>query len=266
MSDPAQQRWAVVTGGNRGLGLEVCRELAQRELRVILTSRDRGKGEEAAAQLAAEGLPVEARVLDVADVRSVRAFADSLAGERRQVHVLVNNAGVASRGFDAERAGQTLATNYFGAAAVTDALVPLIPRGGRVVMVSSGMGELSVVGPALRARLLAPSLDRAAVDALMRDFVDQVSRGEQERHGWPSNAYSVSKVGLNALTRVLAPALAGRGIAINAVCPGWVRTDLGGARAPRSVEQGAAGIVWAALLPPEGPTGGFFRDGQAIPW
>jgi NAD(P)-dependent dehydrogenase (short-subunit alcohol dehydrogenase family) len=257
---------AVVTGANRGLGFEVCRQLAERGLRVILAGRKADQAAAAADKLAARGLPVEGRALDVTSAEQVHAFAARLAADGTPVHALVNNAGVSLDGFDAGVAARTLAVNYFGAAAVTDALLPLVPRGGRVVMVSSGMGELSVVGSELRARFGAEDLDRAALDALMRSFVDDVASGAYRGRGWPSNAYSVSKVGLNALTRVLARAPEARGRLVNAVCPGWVRTDMGGASAPRSIEQGAAGIVWAATLSPDGPTGGFFRDGRAIAW
>jgi NAD(P)-dependent dehydrogenase (short-subunit alcohol dehydrogenase family) len=132
--------------------------------------------------------------------------------------------------------------------------------------VSSGMGELTGYGPELKQRFLAPDLDRDALDALMREFVEEVRRGQHVQKGWPSNASRVSKAGLNALVRVLAPRLAARGIAVNAVCPGWVRTDMGGAGASRPVSAGAASVVWAATLPAGGPSGGFFRDGKPIPW
>jgi NAD(P)-dependent dehydrogenase (short-subunit alcohol dehydrogenase family) len=254
-ASPVGTELAVVTGGNRGIGLEVGRQLAGRGLRVILASRDLEAGRKAAAALG-----VEARALDVADGQSVKAFAAGLAGTR--LDVLVNNAGVSLPGFDP--AG-TLAVNYFGAAAVTDALVPLMPPGGRVVMVSSGMGALSGMPAEVVARLTAPGLQRAGVDAVARAFIAETGEGRRHR-GWPGNAYSMSKALLNALVRVLAPALAARGIKVNAACPGWVRTDMGGAGAPRSVEQGAASIVWAATLAQDGPTGGLFRDGRAIDW
>jgi NAD(P)-dependent dehydrogenase (short-subunit alcohol dehydrogenase family) len=137
-------------------------------------------------------------------------------------------------------------------------------------MVSSGMGEVSCLGASLRERFLRPDLTRPELEALLEEFVAAVERGDYRAQGWPRSAYSVSKVALNALTRVLARGwnAPGRAAAprINAVCPGWVRTDMGGRFASRGVDKGAQGIVWAATLPPDGPTGGFFRDGQAIPW
>lgn len=261
---------AVVTGANRGIGLETCRQLARRGWRVILTGRDRDKAAAAAETLVAEGggapPTVEARALDVGDAGSVAAFAAQLAREGVSVHALVDNAGVSLRGFDADLAAATLNINYFGAVRVTEALMPLLPRGGRVVMVSSGMGELAGFAPALRARFVDPTLDRASLAALVDSFVSEVRRKQHERHGWPSNAYRVSKAALNAYVRILAPELAPRGVLVNAVCPGWVRTDMGGASASRAVASGAAGVVWAATLAAGGPTGGFFRDGRAIPW
>jgi NAD(P)-dependent dehydrogenase (short-subunit alcohol dehydrogenase family) len=257
---------AVVTGGSRGIGFEVCRQLARRGHRVLLTARQLPAAQEAARRLVSEELGVQGRALDVSSPDSIARFADDLLGQGEAVNVLVNNAGVSLHGFDAEVAARTLAVNYFGAAQLTDGVLPLVARGGRVVMVSSGMGELSAYGPDLRARFLAPDLDRAALDALVEEFIEDVRRGEHARKGWPSNAYRVSKAALNALVRLMAPALAQRGIAINAICPGWVRTAMGGPGAPRTPEQGAAGIVWAATLPPGGPSGGFFRDSRPISW
>jgi carbonyl reductase 1 len=257
---------ALVTGANRGLGLETCRQLAARGARVILTSRDEGQGQAAAARLSRERGAVEARVLDVTSRASIDALARALAGEGTRLDALVNNAGVALSGFDAEVARRTLAVNFFGALDVTDALLPLVRDGGNVVMVSSGMGDLSAVSPALRERLLDPALTREALVALMRAFPGDVEANRHRQTGWPSSAYSTSKVGINTLVRLLAPTLAVRRVRVNAVCPGWVRTDMGGRGAPRGVAQGAASIVWGAML--EGgsgqPTGGFFRDGRRI--
>jgi NAD(P)-dependent dehydrogenase (short-subunit alcohol dehydrogenase family) len=151
---------------------------------------------------------------------------------------------------------------------LTDALLPCFRVGARIVMVSSGMGELSHVGPQLRERFANPSLQRDELVELMRSFARDVEAGTHHKSGWPSNAYSVSKVGLNALTRVLTRELQSdpRAILVNAACPGWVRTRMGGSSAPRSPEEGARTPVWLALLSKGGPSGGFFRDERSIPW
>jgi NAD(P)-dependent dehydrogenase (short-subunit alcohol dehydrogenase family) len=264
-------RTALITGATRGLGLETARQLARDGLRVILTGRDVAAVRAAAATLAPQDAPVEALPvpLDVADPATIAAAVAHLraAAPPTPIDVLVNNAGVSLHGFDAAVARATLATNFFGPLRVTEALLPLIPDGGVIVMVSSGMGELSGLDPELRARFTDPALTRDALVALMDAFVADVAAGRHRERGWPSNAYRVSKIGLNALVRVWAPALAERRIAVNAVCPGWVRTDMGGRGASRSVEKGAASITWAATRPPaDGPTGAFFRDGRRIDW
>jgi NAD(P)-dependent dehydrogenase (short-subunit alcohol dehydrogenase family) len=254
-------RRAVVTGGNRGLGLETCRQLAKRGFEVVLTSRDLAEGRARARELAAEGR-VEAAELDVADPASIARFAETM----RDVDVLVNNAGISQHGFDATVAKTTLEVNFFGAMRVTDALLPKLGEPAVIVMVSSGLGESDIVSPPLRVRFLDPQLDRDSLVALMREFIAAVERGDHQRKGWPSSAYGVSKLGMNALVRVLARELEPRRISINAVCPGWVRTDMGGSSAPRSVKQGADGIVWAATLGEDGPTGRWFRDREEIDW
>ena len=262
----APTRTALVTGGNRGLGFETCRQLARRGFRVLLSSRGERDGKAAAERLAGEGLAVEHRRLEVVDPASIAALAAELRREAASLDVLVNNAGISMHGFDAEVARRTLDVNFFGAMNVTDALLPSIPDGGNVVMVSSGMGELSALAPPLRERLLDPALTRPALVELMRAFVHDVERGRHAEAGWPSSGYRVSKAGLNALVRILARELAGRRIRVNAVCPGWVRTDMGGPNAARGPAQGAASIVWAATLEGDGPSGGFFRDGRPISW
>lgn len=169
-------------------------------------------------------------------------------------------------GFDADRARRTIATNLLGAIAVTDALGPLLEAPASIVMVSSGLGVLAGLSPERRRDFEDPALTRERLVALVEQFVQDVADGTYAAKGWPGSAYRVSKIALNAFTRILARELEGTGIRVNAVCPGWVRTDMGGPEATQSVEEGARGIVWAATLPPQGPSGGFFRDGARVPW
>jgi NAD(P)-dependent dehydrogenase (short-subunit alcohol dehydrogenase family) len=266
MRPPSSIRTALVTGANRGLGLETCRQLARRGFRVLLTSRT-AEGRTAAKRLAEGGFAVEYRPLDIVDPAGIAALGDRLGSEGTRLDALVNNAGISMHGFNADVARKTLEVNFFGALRVTDALLAIVPEGGNIVMVSSGLGELSCLAPALREKFMDPHLTRDALGALLRSFIEDVEQGRHSQAGWPSSAYAVSKVGLNALVRVLAPELAARNIHVNAVCPGWARTDMGGAGAPRSVETGAASIVWAAALERGiGITGGFFRDEKRIPW
>jgi NAD(P)-dependent dehydrogenase (short-subunit alcohol dehydrogenase family) len=161
-------------------------------------------------------------------------------------------------------AQRTLDVNYWGAVRVTDVFRPKLAPSANIVMVSSGMGELSRFSAALRKRLLDPELGRESLDVLVNDFIQRATAGG-DLGGWPQNAYGVSKAALNAFTRILRRELP-EGQRVNSVCPGWVKTRMGGSSASRSVEQGAQGIVWAATLPQGGPTGGFFRDGRAIEW
>jgi carbonyl reductase 1 len=267
---------AIVTGANRGLGLETAHTLARAGYRVWLTGRDQNSTNEAAAKLQAEGLDVQAAALDITDESTIRAFAQRIQTEP-PIAALVNNAGASLPGFDAEVAAQTLDNNYRGALRVTDALWAQLAANANIVMVSSGMGELSNFSTALQRRLLSASLTRAQIEEIAEEFVSAVARGTHAAAGFPSNAYSVSKALLNAFTRVLAREGEGSSARrVNAVCPGWVKTRMGGSSAPRSLAQGASGIVWAATLGEKGkdksetaeatPSGGFFRDGKAIAW
>ncbi len=229
---------AVVTGGNRGIGLEICRQLARLGIAVILASRDEAKGQLAAQRLRKEGLDLNVMRLDVTDHDGIRAFAGQVEKNFGGVDILVNNAGImadpkGTRVLDSEveTYRRTLEVNFYGPLVLCQTLVPIMKRrgGGRIVNLSSGLGQLSDMG-----------------------------------QGTP--AYRVSKTALNALTRTLAAELKGTNILVNSMCPGWVRTDMGGPDAPRPVEQGADTALWLATLLDDGPTGGFFRDRQPMPW
>ena len=196
---------AVVTGANQGLGLETSRQLAKLGYAVVLTSRDRSRGERAARGL---GGKVESHELDVTRKDSIASLASSLADKRFQIDALVNNAGGSFDGFNTDVARRTIDTNVYGALDVTDALRPLFADTARIVMVSSGMGELSCLGPKLRQRFSDPGLGREELRELTDSFVQAVERGDFQRQGWPANAYRVSKAALNALTRILARELA----------------------------------------------------------
>jgi NAD(P)-dependent dehydrogenase (short-subunit alcohol dehydrogenase family) len=227
---------ALVTGANRGLGFETCRQLAQLGLTVILSARDLAKGQTAAKILIGKGLDVIFYQLDVSDQINISRITHQIEQEFGQLDVLVNNAAILYDTWqnavdaDLDVVNKALITNLFGPWRLSQLCIPIMKRNkyGRIVNVSSGAGSLSYMGS-----------------------------------GTP--AYSVSKAALNALTRILAAELRGTGILVNAIDPGWVATDLGG-NGGRPVENGAKGIVWAATLPDNGPSGGFFFDGKPAPW
>ena len=220
---------ALITGANRGLGYEVARQLSARGWKVIVTARRREQGAAAAAKLKNASF----RELDITDDASVARAAKAVP----ELDVLINNAAIIEDGdqdiltIRPELVGRTIATNALGTLRVTQAFVPHLLKGsaGRIVNVSSGAGQLSDMGT------------------------------------W-SPAYSISKTTLNSITCILAAALKDKGIAVNSVCPGWCRTEMGGPSAPRSVEQGADGIVWLAAEAPQDKTGLFWRDKEIIPW
>ncbi len=227
-------RVALVTGANRGIGKEVCRQLAQQGITILLTGRSLTKAQTAAADLGLENIiPGQ---LDVTDLSSIEGLRDRVEQEFGRLDVLVNNAAINydtwQRAVNADLSvvQETMNTNVYGPWRVTQAFIPLLKKSEhpRIVNVSSGAGALTDMGG-----------------------------------GTP--AYSLSKAALNALTRMLADELREDDILVNAVCPGWVATDMGG-EGGRPLADGAMGIVWAALLTDDGPTGGFFRDGQPLDW
>src|ERR671932_863797 len=232
------EKIALVTGANKGIGLEIVRQLATAGFRVFLTARDRQRGEEASQTLQQDGLNVEFLQLDVSDESSIDRLATELESRIDHLDVLVNNAGIL---LDAPNASvlevesevivQTLQTNTLGPLRLIQKLVPLLSQSnaGKVINVSSGGGQLTDMGD------------------------------------W-APAYSLSKTALNAVTGMLAAALKDKNICVNSICPGWVRTDMGGANASRSVEQGADTVTWLATEAPSDLTGKFLRDRTIIPW
>jgi NAD(P)-dependent dehydrogenase (short-subunit alcohol dehydrogenase family) len=227
-------RTALVTGANRGIGLEVCRQLGKSGHRIILTGRDPVAVQDAAAQLSREGISARPEVMDVSSSESVRECSRRLLASKVHVDILINNAGIYPPGNLFSTSEQVMRevmdANFYGALWTARAFVPdmLRRKFGRVVNVSSGYGSFAegLEGPA---------------------------------------AYSLSKAALNALTMKLASEVRGD-VKVNAACPGWVRTRMGGPDAARSVEQGADTIVWLATLPKSGPHGGLFRDRRPVDW
>ncbi|MEM7284914.1 MAG: SDR family NAD(P)-dependent oxidoreductase [Actinomycetota bacterium] len=224
---------ALITGANRGIGREVARQLGAVGHHVLIGSRRATNAVDAVGDVESAGGRATVVELDIADAASIAAAVETI-GSIGGLDVLINNAAITydtwqqaiAPDFDVVR--EALETNLFGTWRLTSALAPTLAAGahGRIVNVSSGAGALTDMGSHLPA-------------------------------------YRISKVSMSALTRMWAAELPG--VLVNAVCPGWVATDMGGAGG-RPVADGAAGVVWAATLPDDGPTGGFFRDGQPIPW
>jgi NAD(P)-dependent dehydrogenase (short-subunit alcohol dehydrogenase family) len=233
------QKVAVVTGANRGIGFGVAKAFAEKGYLVVMVGRNSAKLEQAANNLKVEGFTILALAADVANTQQVEAMAGALTNQVDQVDVLINAAGVIGES-DTEQSNNiahadpevmldTLNINSVGAFRMIQALLPMLEAApaARVVNISSGMGGI-----------------------------------QEMEGGWP--AYRMSKAAMNALTKVCATDLANTSIKVNSICPGWVRTDMGGANADRSVDEALGGILWAAELPADGPSGGFFRDGRPI--
>lgn len=242
---PSQNRVALVTGANRGIGFEITRQLAREGLTVVMSARDEEKGREAQKRLSKPPLDVQFTLLDVTDATSIQAAMGRIEATFGRLDVLVNNAGILVDGetrimeLGLEILQNTLETNAFGPLLLSQAAVPLMKKNryGRIVNMSSILGALT---------------DIANPDSAHADI--------------QAPAYRMSKTLLNVITTLLAKELHGSNILVNSICPGWVNTDLGGPQAPISPEAAAAAPMWLATLPDDGPTGGFFRERQPIPW
>ncbi|MCH8333233.1 SDR family oxidoreductase [Candidatus Sumerlaeota bacterium] len=231
---------ALVTGSNRGIGLEICRQLSAGGFQVILTSRDEKSGKEACKELEKDGLEVHYEKLDVTSPDDVRRTRDAVEQKFERLDVLVNNAGIMldQRGGGStvlettdETVRKTLEINTIGPLALSRAFIPTMKKNGygRIVNMSSGLGQLSEMGGG---------------------YV----------------AYRLSKAALNALTCILSDELKDTNVIVNAMCPGWVRTRMGGPDATRSVKEGADTALYLSTLPDDGPRGGLFRDREPIAW
>jgi NAD(P)-dependent dehydrogenase (short-subunit alcohol dehydrogenase family) len=225
---------ALITGASRGIGREVARTLAAEGWRVLSGVRDPNSAPP----------DTQAEIIEMGDAESIAALANRLGARNQRLDALVNNAAI----YDGP-ARQVWEVNVLGPLLLTRELEPLLVRNARVVMVTSGLGRLSAQPASLVKRLSGPNLS-----------LDEFERLADEAPG----GYGASKAALNAMARLFAKELKPRGILVNAISPGWVRTDMGGRNAPRTVQQGAASVLWGVRLPPDGPTGGVFEDGKAI--
>jgi NAD(P)-dependent dehydrogenase (short-subunit alcohol dehydrogenase family) len=244
MQTPSR-RVALVTGANRGIGFAIAGRLAHAGLTVIMGCRNESRGNAACERLSGQGLDAHFTLLDVTDATTVQSAVARTADRFGRLDVLVNNAGIMIDShtgileLDTALLQNTLETNAYGPLLLSQACIPVMRRHayGRIVNLSSTLGSLT---------------DTVNPDSSLAEV--------------GSPAYRMSKTLLNAITALLARELRGSNILVNSVCPGWVRTDLGGPRAPLSPDQAAATPFWLATLPDDGPTGGFFREHQPIPW
>lgn len=233
----SQDKISLVTGANRGIGFEICRQLARVGIKVIFTSRDELKGKSACEKLVKEGLDIVFHQLDVNDTASIINVSDHIQREFGRLDILINNAAIyidqgrLAQNVDLDTVRKTLEINLLGPLSLCQTFIPIMKKHnfGRIVNVSSSMGAFNEMGGG-------------------------------------SASYRISKTALNSMTVVLASELKGSNITVNTMDPGWVRTDMGGKNATRSVEQGADTAIWLATLPDNGPSGKFFRDRKEVPW
>uniref|UniRef100_G1LFP6 Carbonyl reductase (NADPH) n=1 Tax=Ailuropoda melanoleuca TaxID=9646 RepID=G1LFP6_AILME len=275
-------RVALVTGANKGIGLAIVQQLCRQfSGDVVLTAQDEAEGQAAVKQLQAEGLSPRFHWLDIDDLQSIRVLREFLRKEYGGLDVLVNNAGIALKHGDPTplhiQAEVTMKTNFFGTRAVCTELLPLMKPQGRVVNVSSIMSfaALKTCSSELQQKFMNETITEEELVGLMNKFVEDTKKGVQQKEGWPdikAVPYAVSKMGVTVLSRIHARNLSeqrrGDKILLNACCPGWVRTDMGGPTAIKSPEEGAETPVYLALLPSdaEGPHGEFVMEKKVEQW
>lgn len=245
MTDKQTRKIALITGGNRGIGKEISRQLASQGYHVLIGCRNAEKGTQIVEEMKSEGLMVDLQLIDVNNAESIQGMKNKIINKYGRLDVLVNNAGiildrnVSVLDVDESIVKQTFETNFFGVLRTTQAVIPIMRQQnyGRIVNLSSGLGAFEIIS----------------------------GQGPIQMDG-STSAYRISKTMLNALTCLVAQDTADMGIKVNAVCPGRVQTDMGGADAPSTVEEGADTAVWLATLDEEGPNGGYFRNRQPIAW